>query len=154
MLDWGHAGERGVRPKMEVKAKNFIFFIFFFFVRFQIQRESKAKLKQKKRTQKNVKDAVICEPEFDVPQSKCTSGHHSLFAVFDGHGGLQCAEFCKKQFPQLLAKYLRTKTELEQVKTLFPKIYLFFFFNLCDNLQQKKTVHIHTQKKTKKKSQK
>lgn len=39
-------------------------------------------------------DAHICDASFD--------NGVSLFAVFDGHGGLECAKFCEKYFPEKL----------------------------------------------------
>lgn len=38
----------------------------------------------------NMEDAHIVSPNFD--------NGTSLFAVFDGHGGLECAKFCEKFF--------------------------------------------------------
>lgn len=42
----------------------------------------------------NMEDAHICDASFD--------NGISLFAVFDGHGGLECAKFCEKFFPEKL----------------------------------------------------
>lgn len=42
----------------------------------------------------NMEDAHIVQPQFE-------SGI-GVFAVFDGHGGLECAKFCEKFFPQKL----------------------------------------------------
>ena len=39
-------------------------------------------------------DAHIANPNFDQDTG--------LFAVFDGHGGLECAKFCEKFFEQKL----------------------------------------------------
>jgi serine/threonine protein phosphatase PrpC len=38
----------------------------------------------------NMEDGHICNPNFDE--------NIGLFAVFDGHGGLECAKFCEKFF--------------------------------------------------------
>ena len=38
----------------------------------------------------NMEDAHICDPQFDKDIG--------LFAVFDGHGGLECAKFCERFF--------------------------------------------------------
>ena len=38
----------------------------------------------------NMEDAHICNATFDE--------NIGLFAVFDGHGGLECAKFCEKFF--------------------------------------------------------
>ena len=46
------------------------------------------------------------EATFIVQDSKCTSGYMSLYAVFDGHGGTQCAEFCANNLQDILSKYL------------------------------------------------
>jgi serine/threonine protein phosphatase PrpC len=42
----------------------------------------------------NMEDAHIISPNFD--------NGVSLFAIFDGHGGLECAKFCEKFFGEKL----------------------------------------------------
>jgi len=42
----------------------------------------------------NMEDAHICAPQFDEGIS--------VFAVFDGHGGLECAKFCERFFEMKL----------------------------------------------------
>jgi len=42
----------------------------------------------------NMEDAHICNPNFDQGVG--------LFAVFDGHGGLECAKFCERYFENKL----------------------------------------------------
>ena len=37
-----------------------------------------------------MEDAHISNPKFDNDMA--------LFAVFDGHGGIECAKFCEKYF--------------------------------------------------------
>jgi len=42
----------------------------------------------------NMEDAHLCVPTFDEGVG--------LFAVFDGHGGLECAKFCERFFEMKL----------------------------------------------------
>ena len=49
---------------------------------------------------------VLIEPEFIVNESQCTSPNLSLFAVFDGHGGKRCAEYCSINYKNILKKHL------------------------------------------------
>ena len=42
----------------------------------------------------NQEDAHICAPQFDEGVG--------LFAVFDGHGGLECSKFCERFFEMKL----------------------------------------------------
>jgi len=42
----------------------------------------------------NMEDAHIISPNFD--------NGVSLFAIFDGHGGVECAKFCEKFFGEKL----------------------------------------------------
>jgi len=42
----------------------------------------------------NQEDAHITDPQFDKGIG--------LFAVFDGHGGLECSHFCERYFPARL----------------------------------------------------
>lgn len=41
-----------------------------------------------------MEDAHLCAPQFDEGVG--------LFAVFDGHGGLECAKFCERFFEMKL----------------------------------------------------
>lgn len=46
----------------------------------------------------SMEDSHICSPQFDP------SNGASLFAVFDGHGGMEVAKLCERNFgPTLLA---------------------------------------------------
>jgi len=50
-----------------------------------------------------MEDAHICNPEFDK------SNGAALFAIFDGHGGIEVAKFCERNFEVCLlnnANYL------------------------------------------------
>jgi len=53
-----------------------------------------------------MEDQTVIESSFTVVGSKCTSGHLSLYAVFDGHGGKQCAEYCATNLCSTLRPYL------------------------------------------------
>ena len=46
------------------------------------------------------------ESTFIITGSKCTSGNLSIYGVFDGHGGSQCAEFCAANLLEILKKFL------------------------------------------------
>ena len=46
----------------------------------------------------NMEDAHICNPDFDK-----TNGA-ALFAIFDGHGGIEVAIFCERNFQGCLLK--------------------------------------------------
>lgn len=54
----------------------------------------------------NMEDAHICNPNFDEGIG--------LFAVFDGHGGLECAKFCERFFEPKL----REQPEYQSKKDL------------------------------------
>eukprot|EP00486_Rosalina_sp_Unknown_P016701 CAMPEP_0201578948 /NCGR_PEP_ID=MMETSP0190_2-20130828/26110_1 /ASSEMBLY_ACC=CAM_ASM_000263 /TAXON_ID=37353 /ORGANISM="Rosalina sp." /LENGTH=535 /DNA_ID=CAMNT_0048012699 /DNA_START=79 /DNA_END=1686 /DNA_ORIENTATION=- len=54
----------------------------------------------------SMEDQVVVEASFIVTGSKCTSGNLSIYGVFDGHGGSQCAEFCAANLKEILKKYL------------------------------------------------
>jgi len=56
----------------------------------------------------SMEDEVVVQPEYTVIGSKCTSGHLSLYGVFDGHGGEQCAVFCAQNLLSILSKFLRS----------------------------------------------
>lgn len=53
-----------------------------------------------------MEDAHITNPTFD--------NNLSLFAVFDGHGGIECAKFCERYFPDKL----REQAEYQSRKDL------------------------------------
>ena len=46
----------------------------------------------------SMEDAHICNPDFDK-----TNGA-ALFAIFDGHGGIEVAIFCERNFQECLLK--------------------------------------------------
>jgi serine/threonine protein phosphatase PrpC len=46
----------------------------------------------------SMEDAHICNPEFD----KNTGA--ALYAIFDGHGGIEVAIFCERNFQDCLLK--------------------------------------------------
>jgi len=54
----------------------------------------------------SMEDQVIVESTFIITGSKCTSGNLSIYGVFDGHGGSQCAEFCAANLLEILKKFL------------------------------------------------
>eukprot|EP01084_Bolivina_argentea_P082570 149501_1 len=53
-----------------------------------------------------MEDQVVVESTLNVFGSKCTSGQLSLYGVFDGHGGSQCAEYCASRLISILSTYL------------------------------------------------
>eukprot|EP01084_Bolivina_argentea_P055140 101104_1 len=59
-----------------------------------------------------MENCFVLEPIFDVIGSKCTSGYLSIYAVFAGHGGRQCAEFCSLNLTKILTKYLLTQENI------------------------------------------
>jgi hypothetical protein len=55
-------------------------------------------------------DAHICEASFD--------NNLSVFAIFDGHGGLECAKFCEKYFPEKLKEQAEYQSRKDLGKAL------------------------------------
>jgi serine/threonine protein phosphatase PrpC len=45
-----------------------------------------------------MEDAHICSTDFDKNNGAC------LFAIFDGHGGIEAAKFCERNFIPCLLK--------------------------------------------------
>ena len=60
-----------------------------------------------KGVRRNMEDRMICECNFDIEKSLCTSNKLSLFAIFDGHSGDECSKFCQKYFPIILKNMLQ-----------------------------------------------
>jgi len=52
--------------------------------------------------------------DFQVPNSKCTSGYHALYAVFDGHGNDSVAKACVQYLPKILSKCLEGFDNIEE----------------------------------------
>ena len=53
-----------------------------------------------------MEDSMVIMNEFNVISSLCSSGIHSLFAIFDGHSGSECSKYCSNHLPILLKKYM------------------------------------------------
>jgi len=67
---------------------------------------------------KTMEDTVVIESTLNVLGSKCTSGFLSLYAVFDGHGGSECAEYCASNLVPILCKYLLSENAVTAAFTL------------------------------------
>eukprot|EP00483_Globobulimina_turgida_P008711 UN08729 len=66
----------------------------------------------------SMEDKVIVESTFNVVGSKCTSQYLSIYAIFDGHGGKECAEYCAAHLMQILTKHLLTQDSVDIAFTL------------------------------------
>eukprot|EP01083_Nonionella_stella_P227159 806184_1 len=75
-----------------------------------------------------MEDQVVVESPFLVYGSKCTSGNLSIYGVFDGHGGRQCAEYCATNLCETLTKYLLSETTVDSA------------FNLCISELDERTI--------------
>jgi len=53
-----------------------------------------------------MEDQIVIQSNFTVIGSKCTSGYLSLYGVFDGHGGQECAKFCADNLERILKRYV------------------------------------------------
>jgi serine/threonine protein phosphatase PrpC len=62
----------------------------------------------------SLEDCLIDMPKFNVSHSKCTSGQHALYAVFDGHGSDKVAKACVHLFPELLANCLESHHDINK----------------------------------------
>jgi len=58
-----------------------------------------------------LEDRLIDMSNFSVSHSKCTSGYHALYAIFDGHGNDKVAKACVKYLPELLASALQSNND-------------------------------------------
>merc|ERR1719204_1651196 len=64
-----------------------------------------------------MEDRVVMEVAFTVEDSRCSSDQLSLFAVFDGHGGSDCAELCAVILMPILRKHLTKETSVARALT-------------------------------------
>jgi len=62
----------------------------------------------------SLEDRLIDMGNFHVSHSKCTSGHHALYAVFDGHGNEKVAKACVEYYPEVLTKSLQSFDNIDQ----------------------------------------
>jgi protein phosphatase 2C family protein 2/3 len=70
-----------------------------------------------------LEDTIVSISNFKVSNSKCTSGNHALYAVFDGHGNDSVSKACVQYLPEILSKCLQSHNNINQalnecIKTL------------------------------------
>jgi len=61
-----------------------------------------------------LEDKIIDSANFNIKDSKCTSGNHALYAVFDGHGDDTVAKACIQYLPKILSMCLQKYDDVKK----------------------------------------
>eukprot|EP01084_Bolivina_argentea_P318539 552436_1 len=62
-----------------------------------------------------MEDFIVHTNNFSVDNSLISSGNHSLFGVFDGHGGSKCSQYIANNIQSYLATNMQKHSNIQQV---------------------------------------
>ncbi|KRX00495.1 Protein phosphatase 2C (PP2C)-like domain [Pseudocohnilembus persalinus] len=94
---------------------------------FQVQRFNTG-VYQDQGGRRTMEDALVCIQDIGIS----FNFHASFYAVFDGHGGQGCVQFCSKQLVENLRNYIVEDGDLDKSD----KFYRYMYDSLQESIQQ------------------